>query len=84
MIKGPKDAFPSPRGWVSAKGELLKSQKISARQIDEWHAAQYAQHEAELFGEEPVVQTLHEAPVEESVVSEELLTHHYGEEDEEE
>jgi hypothetical protein len=83
MIKGPKDAFPSPRGWVSAKGELLKAQKISAKQIDEWHAAQYAQHEAELF-EEPVVQTLHEAPVEEAVVSEELLTHHYGEEDEEE
>lgn len=37
MIKGPKNAIPTLRGWVSPKGELLKSQKITQAQIDEWY-----------------------------------------------
>lgn len=38
MIKGPKNAIPTLRGWVSTKNsELLKSQKISQAQIDEWY-----------------------------------------------
>jgi len=37
MIKGPKNAVPTKRGWVSPKGELLKSQKITQAQIDEWY-----------------------------------------------
>jgi hypothetical protein len=37
MIKGPKNAIPTPRGWVSPKGELLKSQRITQEQIDEWN-----------------------------------------------
>lgn len=37
MIKGPKNAVPTPRGWVSSKGELLKSQRITQEQIDEWN-----------------------------------------------
>lgn len=37
MIKGPKNALPTKRGWVSPKGELLKSQKITQAQIDEWY-----------------------------------------------
>ena len=36
-IKGPKGAHPTTRGWESAKGELLKSQKISEDQIAEWN-----------------------------------------------
>ena len=36
-IRGPKDAHPTNRGWVSTKGELLKSQKISNEQIAEWN-----------------------------------------------
>jgi len=36
MIKGPKNAVPTKRGWVSPKGELLKSQKITQAQINEW------------------------------------------------
>lgn len=37
MIKGPKGAHPTPRGWVNAKGELLKSQRITQAQIAEWY-----------------------------------------------
>ena len=37
MITGPKNAHPTLNGWVSSKGELLKSQKISQIQIDEWN-----------------------------------------------
>jgi len=37
MIKGPKNAIPTLKGWVSAKGELLKSQRITQKQIDEWY-----------------------------------------------
>lgn len=37
-IKGPKGAEPTLRGWVNPKtGELLKSQRITQPQIDEWH-----------------------------------------------
>lgn len=36
-IKGPKGAEPTLKGWVNPKtGELLKSQKISQSQVDEW------------------------------------------------
>lgn len=42
MIKGPKGANPTPRGWVSAKGELLKSQRITQAQIDEWSGVEVA------------------------------------------
>jgi hypothetical protein len=37
MIKGPKNAIPTLKGWVSPKGELLKSQRITQKQIDEWY-----------------------------------------------
>lgn len=37
-IKGPKGAHPTNRGWVHPRtGELLKSQRITQVQIDEWH-----------------------------------------------
>lgn len=42
MIKGPKGAHPTPRGWVNAKGELLKSQRITQAQIDEWGGVEVA------------------------------------------
>lgn len=38
-IKGPKNATPTLRGWVSSKGELLKAQKISQAQLDEYFGA---------------------------------------------
>ena len=43
MIKAPnwcKDAEPTLRGWVSPKGELLKSQKLTEEQIAEWYGSQ--------------------------------------------
>ena len=37
-INGPRGAVPTLRGWENPKtGELLKSQRISQEQIDEWH-----------------------------------------------
>ena len=37
-INGPRGAVPTLRGWEHPRtGELLKSQKISQQQIDEWH-----------------------------------------------
>lgn len=37
-ISGPKGAEPTARGWINPKtGELLKSQRITQVQIDEWH-----------------------------------------------
>ena len=38
-INGPKGAHPTSRGWVSSRGELLKSQRITEDQIAEWDAA---------------------------------------------
>ena len=43
MIKAPnwcKTAQPTVKGWVDAKsGELMKSQKFTAKQVSEWHDA---------------------------------------------
>ena len=72
-IRGPKGAQPTTRGWIDPRtGELLKSQRITANQIAEWygHVAP-VHHEPEPA---PVIQTLHEAPVVEHVVSQDY--HH--------
>ena len=61
-IKGPKGATPTTRGWVSAKGELLKSQKISEDQIAEWNDEM-----------NPKPQVLRESPVTEEEVIEEHM-----------
>ena len=61
-IKGPKGAHPTTRGWESAKGELLKSQKISEDQIAEWNDEM-----------NPKPQVLREAPVTEEEVIEEHM-----------
>ena len=38
MIRGPKNAIPTTKGWVHPKtNELLKSQRITQAQIDEWY-----------------------------------------------
>jgi len=80
-IKGPKGAEPTTRGWVHAHtGELLKSQRITPAQISEWHG-----HTAEGH-QEPVLQTLHEAPVVEREVTPVEYSYHVegeGEEEEE-
>jgi len=38
-ISGPKGSTPTHRGWVSAKGELLKAQKIGKAAVTEWFMA---------------------------------------------
>jgi hypothetical protein len=38
-ISGPKGSTPTHRGWMSAKGELLKAQKIGKAAITEWFMA---------------------------------------------
>lgn len=84
-IKAPKwvaraGAYPTKDGWTvdRAKGrtEVIKRKKFTAAEIAEWHG------EAPVHQPEPVVQTLHEAPVVERAVTEEELDWHYGEEDE--
>ena len=81
-IKGPKGAEPTTRGWVHAHtGELLKSQRITPAQIAEWYG-----HTAEAH-QEPVIQTLHEAPTVERSVSVSEYSYHAeseGEAEEEE
>lgn len=71
-LKGPKGAIPTIRGWIHPRtGELLKSQRISEQQIQDWHGAP-----------EPVLQTLHEAPVVEVAIDYELEQMFYGHEEE--
>lgn len=37
-ITGPRGAEPTQRGWINPRtGELLKSQKIGQKDIDEWY-----------------------------------------------
>lgn len=72
--KWAKDAHPTRNGWVSSTGELLKKQKITQAQIDEWYGVE----------SKPVVQTLHEAPVvEEKPVSQATYSFYSGGEVEE-
>lgn len=68
-INGPKGAQPTLKGWVSPKGELLKSQRITQEQIDEWHGVTSAA---------PV--SLNESPVTE----EEFVAEHFEDISEEE
>ncbi len=56
-----KDAVPTPRGWASPKGELLKSGKISQSEIDEWNAKTKGVAAAPAPAPKPEV--LKEAPV---------------------
>jgi len=54
-----KDAIPTVRGWVSPKGELLKSQKISQAEVDAWGNGNDFVVES---APEPAPQQLNEAP----------------------
>lgn len=70
MIKGPKGAYPTSRGWVSHKGELLKSQRITKGQIEEWREKMYHTPKAK-------PQILREAPV----TVEEVIEENFEDED---
>jgi len=61
-MKGPKGAVPTTRGWVDPNsGELLKSQKISQTQIDEWNGVATAPVVEQVI--KPAMTMLNEAPV---------------------
>ena len=76
-----KGAYPTARGWTvdrpKGRKEVIKAIKFTAADIAEWHAAQGAPAPAP----EPVVQTLHEAPVVETVVEPEEIDFHYGDDE---
>lgn len=55
-LRGPKNAVPTLRGWVSPKGELLKSQRITQAQIDEWHGMSMAEEKPKAKPVEPTVE----------------------------
>ena len=82
-----KGAYPTARGWTvdrpKGRTEVIKAIKFSAADIAEWHAAQGAPAPAPAPAPEPapVVQTLHEAPVEEHAVSDEEVDWHYGDDE---
>ena len=71
-------AFPTQEGWVRVKPngrtEVLKSASFSAADIAEWHGQN---NPAPVVHQpEPVVQTLHEAPVVERAATEEEVDWH--------
>lgn len=62
-----KNAIPTVKGWVSPKGELLKAQKISQSDIDEWNGVTVtpgAPAEAPVTGNNPDIVVLDEFPPE--------------------
>tara|TARA_B100000424_G_scaffold266232_1_gene257062 strand:- start:835 stop:1182 length:348 start_codon:yes stop_codon:yes gene_type:complete len=70
MIKGPKNAIPTTKGWRhETSGELLKAAKLSQAMIDEWYGAT-----AEPAAPAP-------EPVEEVAEVEDLLVHTHGDEE---
>jgi hypothetical protein len=64
MINGPKNAVPTLRGWVSPKGELLKVQKITQEQIDEWYGVSVQTATSVVETAEVVVESQDEESVE--------------------
>ena len=79
-------AYPTKDGWTvnRAKGrtEVVKRRKFTATEIAEWHAAKGAPvAPAPAPAPEPVIQTLHEAPVQEQELTESEVEYHYGQED---
>lgn len=59
MIRGPKRAIPTSRGWIDPRsGELLESRNHTQAQIDEWMAANGMVEEKPA----PIGQVLTEAP----------------------
>lgn len=67
----PAGTYPTNKGWVSPSGEVIKKQKFTAEEIAEWHGNTALPK-----------QTLHEAPVIETLIPEELDNFHYGDHDE--
>ena len=57
---GPKGAIPTTRGWVHPRtGELLKSQRITQEQLDEYNGVQMIAEPAPVVEEASFASTLH-------------------------
>lgn len=54
LKSGPKGAIPTLRGWINPKtGELLKSQRITQEQLDEYNGVQMIAEPAPIIEPEP-------------------------------
>lgn len=74
MINGPKNATPTLKGWVSPKGELLKAQKITQAEIDEWNGVSVKDDTPVVEAAEVVVEAQdEESPEVEAEVVEEVV-----------
>lgn len=73
----PKGTEPTAKGWTAPSGEVIKKQRFTAEQIAEWHGEEAM---ASAPKPAPKRQTLHEAPVVETVIDEATEEFHYGEE----
>jgi hypothetical protein len=66
----PEGSRPTAYGWVSDRGELLKSKRISSEEIAEWHAERQPKK----------VEMLVEAPSTQSKLTETQVNHFYARE----
>ena len=57
LKQGPKGAIPTLRGWINPKtGELLKSQRITQEQLDEYNGVQMIAEPAPIVEQEVIVE----------------------------
>ena len=74
LKQGPKGAIPTLRGWINPKtGELLKSQRITQEQLDEYNGVQMITEPAPIVEQEVIVEPMlfedePEAETEEEIV----------------
>ena len=57
LKQGPKGAIPTLRGWINPKtGELLKAQRITQEQLDEYNGVQMIAEPAPIVEQEVIVE----------------------------
>lgn len=56
LKQGPNGAIPTSRGWINPKtGELLKAQKITQEQLDQYNGVQMITEPAPVVEEELII-----------------------------
>jgi len=62
LKQGPKGAIPTLRGWINPQtGELLKSQRITQEQLDEYNGVQMIVEPAPVIEPEPETELIVDA-----------------------